>query len=141
MKRPDPAMPDSLDRVRTMRRNLTEPERRLWARLRNRQLGGLKFRRQVWLVDYIADFYCADRRLVIEVDGDDHAVREAADRYRSEILAREGFRIVRFVNRDVVSNIEGVLETIFMTACQDPSPSHPAAPSGSLPLPQGERGI
>ena len=138
MKRSDPATPDSLKRVRAMP---TEPERRLWVRLRSRQLAGLKFRRQVWLVDYIADFYCADLRLVIEVDGDDHAVREAADRHRSERLAREGFRIVRFANADVLSNIEGVLETILMTAHQNPSPSHPAAPGGPLPLPQGERGI
>ncbi|WP_368389835.1 endonuclease domain-containing protein [Sphingobium sp. AS12] len=119
----------------------TEPERRLWVRLRSRQLAGLKFRRQVWLVDYIADFYCADLSLVIEVDGDDHAVREAADRHRSERLAREGFRIVRFANADVLSNIDGVLETILMTARQNPSPSHPAAPGGALPLPPGERGI
>ncbi|MBG6118721.1 MULTISPECIES: endonuclease domain-containing protein [unclassified Sphingobium] len=141
MRRPDPATPDSLNRVRAMRRDPTEPERRLWASLRGRQLAGLKFRRQVWLIDYIADFYCVDRRLVIEVDGDDHAVREAADRHRSERLAREGIRIVRFANADVMSNIDGVLETILMTAHQNPSPSHPAAPGGPLPLPQGERGI
>lgn len=141
MKRPDPATPDSLKLVRAMRRDPTEPERRLWAGLRSRQLAGLKFRRQVWLVDYIADFYCADLRLVIEVDGDDHAVREAADRHRSERLAREGFRIVRFANADIMDNIEGVLEAILMTARAIPSPSHPAAPGGPLPLPHGERGI
>jgi very-short-patch-repair endonuclease len=56
MKRPEPDKPDSLDRVRALRRQVAEPERRLWHRLRNRQLGGLKFRRQVWLINYIADF-------------------------------------------------------------------------------------
>ena len=140
MRRPDPANPESLDRVRAMRRNPTEPEKRLWARLRSRQLDGLKFRRQVWLADYIADFYCADLRLVIEVDGDDHGVREAADQRRTHRLEREGFVILRFANADVMSNVEGVLETIVMTTRQIPSPSHPASPGRPLPLPQGERG-
>lgn len=124
-----------------MRRDPTEPEKRLWSKLRNRQLDGIKFRRQVWLVGFIADFYAADLRLVIEVDGDGHAAREAADEQRSRILQREGFRTIRFANVDVMRNIEGVLETILMTARLDPSPSHSAAPSGPLPLPQGERKI
>ncbi len=124
-----------------MRRDPTEPEKRLWSKLRNRQLDGIKFRRQVWLVGFIADFYAADLRLVIEVDGDGHAAREAADEQRSRILQREGFRTIRFANVDVMRNIEGVWETILMTARLDPSPSHSAAPSGPLPLPQGERKI
>ena len=124
-----------------MRRDPTEPEKRLWSKLRNQQLDGIKFRRQVWLVGFIADFYAADLRLVIEVDGDGHAAREAADEQRSRILQREGFRTIRFANVDVMRNIEGVLETILMTARLDPSPSHSAAPSGPLPLPQGERKI
>nr|WP_088185230.1 endonuclease domain-containing protein [Sphingobium sp. Z007] len=124
-----------------MRRDPTEPEKRLWSKLRNRQLDGIKFRRQVWLVGFIADFYAADLRLVIEVDGDGHAAREAADEQRSQILQREGFRTIRFANVDVMRNIEGVLEAILMTARADPSPSRSAAPSGPLPLPQGERNI
>jgi very-short-patch-repair endonuclease len=83
-----------------LRRQVAEPERRLWHRLRNRQLGGLKFRRQVWLINYIADFYCVDLRLVIEVDGDDHAARETADRQRSQALTQAGFRVIRFANAD-----------------------------------------
>ena len=94
MRRPNPDTAESLNRVRTMRRNPTEPEKRLWSKLRNRQLDGIKFRRQVWPVGFIADFYAADLRLVIEVDGDDHAVREAADQNRTRILEQEGFRIV-----------------------------------------------
>lgn len=141
MRRPEPDKPHSLHRVRAMRKQATEPEQRLWARLRNRQLGGFKFRRQVWLDAYIADFYCAELRLVIEVDGDGHAAREAADRQRSQALAREGFRIIRFANADVMTNIEGILEAIIMATRSPPSPSHPAVPSGPLPLPQGERKI
>ncbi|BBF68965.1 endonuclease domain-containing protein [Sphingomonas bisphenolicum] len=141
MRRPDPENADSLNRARAMRRDPTEPEKRLWSKLRDRQLGGVKFRRQVWLAGFIVDFYAADLRLVIEVDGDDHAAREAADEKRSLILQREGFRIIRFANADVMRNIEGVLETISMTARLAPSPSHSPAPSGPLPLPQGERKI
>ncbi|CAM8659915.1 MULTISPECIES: endonuclease domain-containing protein [Sphingobium] len=126
MKRPDPETPESLKQG---------------AKLRNRQLDGIKFRRQVWLAGFIADFYAADLRLVIEVDGDDHAAREAADQQRFRILQREGFRTIRFANADIMRNIEGVLETISMTVRLDPSPSHSAAPSGPLPVPQGERRI
>jgi hypothetical protein len=123
-----------------MRRDPTEPEKRLWSKLRDRQLGGIKFRRQVWLAGYIADFYAAEVKLVIEVDGDDHAVREASDRHRTGILEREGFRILRFGNADVMDTLEGVLEAILMTVREIPSPTPAAAPSGPLPLPRRERG-
>jgi len=122
-----------------MRRNPTEPEKRLWSKLRNRQVGDVKFRRQVWLAGYIADFYAADIKLVIEVDGDDHAVREAADQQRSRILQREGFRIIRFANADIMDNIEAVLEAILMAARSTPSPSQ-AFGSGPSLSPSGERG-
>ena len=140
MRRPDPDRPESLMRVRALRREPTQPEKKLWAKLRNRQLGGIKFRRQVWLCAYIADFYAADLKLVIEVDGDSHAAREAADQHRSQVLRGAGFHVLRFCNADVMDNLDGVLETILMTARENPSPSHSAPPSGSLPLPHGERG-
>ena len=140
MRRPDPDNPRSLERARGLRRNPTEPETQLWAKLRNRQLDGIKFRRQVWLAGYIVDFYAAEVRLVIEVDGDDHAVREAADQHRTSVLEQEGFRVVRFGNSDVTHALDGVLEAILMMARMIPSPSHPASPSGPLPLPHGERG-
>ncbi len=123
-----------------MRRNPTDPEKRLWSKLRNRQLDGIKFRRQVWLAGYIADFYAADLKLVIEVDGDDHAVREADDLHRTGALEREGFRVMRFGNTDVMDTLDGVLEAILMMARGNPSPSHSAVPSGPRPLPHGERG-
>jgi very-short-patch-repair endonuclease len=140
MRRPDPENSQSLKRVRALRRDPTEPEKRLWSKLRNRQLNGIKFRRQVWLADYIADLYAADLKLVVEVDGDDHAVREAADQYRTMMLEREGFRVVRFGNAGVMNNVDGVLEAILMAVRQNPSPSHSASPSGSIPLPHGEGG-
>lgn len=139
MRRPDPDNPQSLERARGLRRNPTEPEKRLWTKLRNRQLDGIKFRRQVWLAGYVVDFYAAEVRLVIEVDGDDHAVREAADERRTLALEQEGFRVVRFGNSDVTHALDGVLEAILMITRMIPSPSHPASPGGPLPLPQGER--
>jgi very-short-patch-repair endonuclease len=124
-----------------MRRNPAEPEKRLWSQLRNRQLNGIKFRRQVWLAGYIADFYAAGIKLVIEVDGDDHAVREATDQQRSAVLEGRGFTVIRFSNAEIMDNIDGVLEAIALVARTSPSPSHSAAASGALPLPQGERGL
>ncbi len=139
MKRPDQDQPTSLALVRDMRKSAPEPERRLWSKLRNRQLGNIKFRRQVWLTHYVADFYAAEARLVVEVDGDSHASTEGADQARTRALEQEGFRVVRFSNVDVMTNMEGVLEAILRFVRDEPSPARSALPSGPLPLPQGER--
>jgi len=85
-------------------------------------LNGAKFRRQVWLGPYIADFLCAEARLIVEVDGDSHFDQIAYDQRRTNWLAREGFRVVRVTNADVMQNIEGVLELI-ATALPSPSQS------------------
>ncbi|WP_118857802.1 endonuclease domain-containing protein [Sphingomonas mesophila] len=130
MKRPP--TDEALGRVRQARHDPTPAERRLWQRLRNRQLQGMKFRRQVWLGPFIADFYCPDARLVVEVDGDSHAARQAYDERRTAWLATQGMQVVRVTNADVMSNIDGVLAYL---AALSPSPSHSAAPSGPLPLP------
>lgn len=130
MRRPNSGEAASLTRVRSARREATPAERKLWSKLRNRQLLGHKFRRQVWLGPFIADFYCADVGLVVEVDGDSHALQLVYDQRRTVWLRREGFRVVRVANADVMNNIEGVLEFISSSL---PSPSQPAA--GPLPLP------
>jgi len=117
--------------ARANRRPLTPPEARLWRHLRDRQLGGLKFRRQQVLGPYIADFCCFEARLVIELDGDSHIEQVAYDERRTAWLRGEGFRVLRFTNKDVFDNLEGVLEAIRM-ACRD-RPPHPS------PLPRGER--
>ncbi len=130
MKRPDPDEPNSLTRARAARREATPAERKLWGKLRARQLSGAKFRRQVWLGPFIADFFCAEARLIVEVDGDSHADQLDYDRRRTNWLAREGFRLVRVTNSDVMRNLDGVLEHI---ASALPSPSQPSA--GALPLP------
>ena len=103
----------------------------LWAHLRNRQLAGCKFRRQVWLGPYIVDFFSAEAGLVIELDGDTHtrAAAQAADAVRDAFLARQGYRVLRFWNHEVTGNVDGVLQTI---AAALPSPSRRAATGPSL---------
>ena len=83
---------------------------------------GAKFRRQVWLGPFIADFFCADAELIVEVDGDSHAVQTAYDERRTKWLAREGFRVVRVTNGGLMHNLDGVLEHIALAL---PSPSQP----------------
>jgi very-short-patch-repair endonuclease len=93
-------------RARELRRSMTPPERRLWAVLRTRP-GDLKFRKQHPLGPFIADFYCASARLVIEVDGDGHdmGTRPALDARRDELLRARGFSVIRFLAVDVMRDI------------------------------------
>jgi len=112
VRRPDDPSYDSLDRVRLARKQSTPAERRLWQRLRARQLNGYKFRRQVWLGSYIADFFCAQAKLIVEVDGDTHANQPEYDQRRTNCLQREGFHLVRVANADVMQDLDGVLEFI-----------------------------
>jgi very-short-patch-repair endonuclease len=118
--------------AKSLRRTLTDAERKLWYRLRDRRLDGWKFRRQMPIEGFIVDFCCIDARLIIELDGGQHAVRVEADARRTSILEAAGFHVLRFWNNDVLQNIEGVLEEIVATL--SPSAPHPD------PLPVGERG-
>jgi len=97
-------------RAAAMRRNPTEPEKRLWRHLSNGQLHGHKFRRQSVIGWFIADFLCPQRALIVEVDGDTHDA--AKDRVRDEVLAARGYRVVRVTNGDVMNAIAGVLRVI-----------------------------
>ena len=102
-----------LERARSMRRDLTGPERRLWHALRAKRFEGAKFRRQVVIGPYIADFACRlPRMLIVEVDGETHASRDVYDRQRSIHLQERGYEILRFTNSDVMTNLDGVLLTI-----------------------------
>src|SRR3954447_19228245 len=89
--------PVLLQRARSMRHDPAPAEQKLWACLRNRQLGGLKFRRQQPIEPFIADFFCFELKLVVELDGDSHGDREAYDVSRTKYLERDGCRVVRFV--------------------------------------------
>jgi len=97
---------------------MTFAERVLWKHLRSKQLNGLKFRRQQPIGPYIADFVCYEKRLIIEVDGGQHAVDVEKDRVREQFLNGEGFRVIRFWNNEVLGNINGVLGFIHKT-CLD----------------------
>lgn len=99
-------------RARLLRREQTDAEGRLWSRLRAGQLYGFKFRRQFPIGNFIVDFCCRERKLVIEVDGGQHAVERLADLKREKLLAARGYRVLRFWNHDVLTNTEGVLEKI-----------------------------
>ncbi len=114
-------MPKSLTPItRSLRHNATNAERRLWQGLRREQVAGFRFRREVILGGFIADFACFEARLVIEVDGATHSTSNeiARDAARSGALAAHGFAILRFTNEDVFRNLDGVLETIHARLAQ-----------------------
>ncbi|MBS0307606.1 MAG: endonuclease domain-containing protein [Proteobacteria bacterium] len=98
--------------ARQLRRNQTEAEKALWMRLRNRQIGAMKFRRQVELGNYIVDFACFEKRFIIELDGGQHAEALEYDETRTRWLELQGFRVIRFWNNEVLSNMEAVLMRI-----------------------------
>ena len=102
----------STEKARELRKKSTDAERLLWRHLRAKQLEGLKFRRQQPIGDYIADFVSFDKQVIVEVDGSQHVVRKAKDDRRTKWLEDRGFKVLRFWNKDVVKNIQGVLETI-----------------------------
>jgi crossover junction endodeoxyribonuclease RuvC len=103
--------PSLLRRARDLRQDATFPERVVWGRLRNRQLCGLKFRRQTPRDAFVTDFLCHERKLIVEVDGRSHVDREK-DEARSQVLERDGFRVIRFTNDDVLGDMDAVLRTI-----------------------------
>lgn len=102
-------MPSFASQLRT---NATEAEKRLWCFLRNRQLAGYKFRRQFPIPPYIVDFVCLEQRLVIELDGGQHADAMAYDAARTSFLEQQGFRVLRFWNNDALSNTAAVVDQI-----------------------------
>jgi len=96
---------------RRLRQQSTDAETILWLSLRDRRLGGYKFVRQEAIENFIVDFVCRDRKLIIEVDGGQHA-DSTEDRRRDDRLAEAGYRVARFWNGDVLANKDGVLQTI-----------------------------
>jgi very-short-patch-repair endonuclease len=105
----------SADKVkfsRRLRSNLTDAEKLLWKHLRLKQLDAFRFRRQHPLGEYVVDFACIEAALVVEVDGGQHSERREQDALRSNGLAAQGFRVLRFWNNEVLQNIEGVMYQI-----------------------------
>ena len=113
----------TLSHAKALRANMTEAERRLWYFLRAHRFKGMKFKRQALIGRYIVDFASFQRRLVVEVDGGQHADSEV-DLRRTRWLEDQGFRVLRFWNNEVLSNTDGVLDAI-MLAGADPSPGTP----------------
>ncbi len=102
------------DKSKDLRRNQTNVETILWHKLRNRQLNGLKFRRQIPIEGYIVDFVCFEKKLIIELDGGQHNEDAAKvyDEKRTSCLKQNGYMVLRFWNNEVLANIEGVLFVI-----------------------------
>ena len=103
------------DFARTMRKQPTEAEDRLWQALRDRRLMRLKFRRQMPVGRFIADFICLEARLIVEVDGSQHG-GSLRDSERDQELTRRGFRVLRFWNDDVLRELDSVCDTIVAVA-------------------------
>ncbi|HEU0217348.1 MAG TPA: DUF559 domain-containing protein, partial [Stellaceae bacterium] len=123
------ALPHITNRARSLRSTTTHAEERLWRSIRNRRFGGFKFVRQASIGDYYVDFVCREARLVIEVDGSQHA-DNAADVQRDQKLLELGYRIVRIWNNDISGNMDGVLELLLSELTSAP---HPPAPEARVP--------
>ncbi len=118
----------TLQKAQTLRESQTNAEGLLWHYLRDKQLAGYKFRRQQPIGPYIVDFACMPQKLLIELDGGQHAEQHTYDKKRDEFLREKGYKILRFWNNDVFENCFGVLESI-RAAVQDPPPQQ-SAPKG-----------
>jgi very-short-patch-repair endonuclease len=120
------------ERAKQMRTDATEPEQRMWLALRAKRFGETKFRRQKVIRPYIADFASRDPMLVIEIDGDTHIDRAKQDAERTAYLEAQGYMVLRFTNMDVMTNIDGVLETLGQHLRTPPLPTL---------SPEGERAL
>ena len=121
-------------RARTMRKQPTDAERQLWAMLRDRRFSAFKFRRQVPVGPFIADFMCFSARLIVETDGGQHCENDYDER-RTAWLETQDFRVLRFWNHEILTQRHDVMDRLY-AALAAPSPRSPAA---SRPLPRGER--
>ena len=143
--------------AKALRQNLTDAERALWYRIRAERLAELKFKRQEPMGRYIVDFVCHESKLIIELDGGQHAGQVSADTLRTRFLESRGYRVLRFWNDEVLKNMEGVLEVVLAQAStrrqHSPSPQplsrrgrgakNSRGTSPSVPLPPrggGDRG-
>ncbi len=116
--------------AKCLRREMTDAERVPWREVRTNRFAGFKFKRQEPLGLYVVDFVCYEARLIVELDGGQHADQQEADAERTRWLASRGFRVVRFWNNDVLTNTAGVMQEI-----------EKELPPLPIPLPQGEREI
>ncbi len=106
------------ERARHLRKNMTDAEQKLWQNVRQRQLNGLKFRRQVIVGEYIVDFACFEAKLIIELDDGQHAENTHYDDKRTQYLTQQGFQVVRFWNHEVLNQLDAVLERVLKKLCR-----------------------
>ncbi|WP_421761275.1 endonuclease domain-containing protein [Devosia sp.] len=125
-------------RARSLRAASTDAERKLWSRLRSRQVEGFKFVRQYAVGPYFTDFVCRDEMLVVEVDGGQHSTE--ADIARTRFLNAEGFSVLRFWNNEVLTNTDGVLEALLLVLKHCPSADLRFAPATLSPAGRGDAG-
>jgi len=111
-----------LARAKALRTSQTDAEQRIWYYLRGHRFQGLKFRRQKPVGNYIVDFICHEEKLIIEIDGGQHQENTEYDARRDAWLKKQGCTVLRFWNNEVLEQIEGVLETIRITATTARSP-------------------
>jgi very-short-patch-repair endonuclease len=108
-----PVHSPEVDNARWLRNNMTETERRVWSRLRGRQVGGYKFRRQVPVGPYVVDFMCVSNRLAVEVDGAGHEDEESDER-KTKFLRAQGYRVLRIPVSDVDASMDDVIHGIYL---------------------------
>lgn len=118
--------------ARALRQSMTDAEQLLWHCLRHKQLGGFRFRKQHPFERFVLDFYCCEVKLAIELDGGQHNEPDAKarDRERTALLATHGIKVLRFWNNEVISNIEGVLQTIYGELNERTAPPSRPPPAG-----------
>jgi very-short-patch-repair endonuclease len=131
--------PLATSRARTMRREMTDAERKLWFLLRSRRLNGVKFRRQAPVGPFIADFVCFSHKLIVEADGGQHYEANKDDE-RDRWLMGEGYRVVRYANNDILKNPEGVLTDLSTKLEMPPHPVSARSARLDHPLPRRGEG-
>ena len=112
-------MLDPVTKARILRKNQTKPEEFLWSALRRSRLDVFQFRRQHPVGRYIVDFICRKASVVVEIDGPSHDQTVKSDAIRTAFLEKEGYRVIRFSNNYVLTNLEGVVETIRLSLVQE----------------------
>ena len=118
-------------RAKNLCKDSTDAERLLWSHIRAHRLNGIKFKRQQPLGPYIVDFVCFESKLVVELDGGQHAEARTRDIVREDWIRSQGFHVLRFWNNEVLSNIEGVMQQITAHLSPSPPPS-PIQGEGAL---------
>ena len=117
--------PKIFGRAKELHRNMTEPEAKLWARLRAHRTAAIHFRNQHAIGNYVVDFCAPRQKLIIELDGSQHLEQAGYDSERTAFLQSKGYRVLRFWNNDVMNNIDSVVSVIYDALEQDPLPASP----------------